>query len=462
MIRSLAAQMWFNAITPLLVFMFLIGGLYTLRTIQGIEEFSETRGKDITRQAAELAEFYLFTGDTMQLTNIADQLLYYRGVQSVRFYDRDGGLLIDRQLNYHGGERFYSRDIFSEGDLFSDYDEFSSDENRILLGSVTIGMSDSELTSQQQKELHVITYFSLMTFIFTAGFSFFLGRRLVNGMNSLIRSAQSVQDGRLNKRCEENGSGELLELQRQFNHMITSINRNEQNLQSQINTATRELQDKVHELSELRQETIELEREQAITLERERIMRDVHDGIGGNLVSSLSLIDSNDYQNRQKDIRDILQYSLDDLRLIILSLGESTNFLDTLLAEFKFRIQRLLVQNQIELHWTMQLDDEEVVLQPTSSLHLLRILQEAFANIIKHAQASKIWVSKTLYDDHVELCIEDNGHFIAFQTEEKRHSNGLKNIRWRVEQLGGSVDFSTRAPSGLRLTIQFPIKKLSE
>ena len=66
---------------------------------------------------------------------------------------------------------------------------------------------------------------------------------------------------------------------------------------------------------------------------------------------------------------------------------------------------------------------------------LYRILQEALANVLKHARASAVRVALTFEPDRVSLSVEDDG--VGFQTDGAKPGYGLDNMRQRAQELGG-------------------------
>jgi signal transduction histidine kinase len=95
-------------------------------------------------------------------------------------------------------------------------------------------------------------------------------------------------------------------------------------------------------------------------------------------------------------------------------------------------------------------------LPDAQKITLYRTLQEALTNVIKHAQASQVWVDLSLDDDQVTLTIQDNG--IGFG-EEKHGSNGigLAGLHERITIAGGTFTVSSMPKRGTILSTQFPL-----
>lgn len=188
----------------------------------------------------------------------------------------------------------------------------------------------------------------------------------------------------------------------------------------------------------------QLEKEQAVFGERERIMRDLHDGLGGYLVSALA------YTDKQHDslqpLQDTIRAALNDLRLMIDSLDDSSTDIAALLGASRERLESSMKLCGATLHWRI---DSEPMLPRTdasASLHLMRMVQEIFTNIAKHSQADE--VSLRAGQDFIE--IRDNGH--GFDPKTTASGRGLANLRKRADELGINIEIAS-AGTGTRILL---------
>jgi len=179
-----------------------------------------------------------------------------------------------------------------------------------------------------------------------------------------------------------------------------------------------------------------LSREAAVAEERQRIMTDMHDGIGAHLISALSLAESDEASPR--DIAVVLRECIDDLRLTIDSLGSTDNELLPVLGNFRYRIEGRLRTVGIELVWKVSDLPELSYLSPRNLLHILRILQEAFTNVLKHAQATQVIVETGLAASQrkVFIRVSDNGKGL---TAAQFDGRGLGNMARRAASFGGEL-----------------------
>jgi signal transduction histidine kinase len=203
---------------------------------------------------------------------------------------------------------------------------------------------------------------------------------------------------------------------------------------------------------------ISIEREQALLLERQRLMRDMHDGIGSALMSSLVLVEQGRLPS--KDVAVMLRECVDDLRLVIDSLEPIGHDLITLLATLRYRLGKRLEHAGLSLEWGVQDLPTLPWLDPAHALQVLRILQETLTNILKHAQARKVCIhtavlSKPGMPDQVCVRIEDDGQ--GFDIGTSQHGRGLRHLRQRAQQLHGALDISSQAGQGTRVTLLLPV-----
>ena len=212
----------------------------------------------------------------------------------------------------------------------------------------------------------------------------------------------------------------------------------------EADTLNRELEERVAKReSDLKQafETIHtLEKDRALKDERERIMRDIHDGVGGQLVSALAMMENSEGAN--KSVADTLLFALDDLRLIIDSLAPEEEGLPELLTMFKYRYEPKLKEHGITLKWNQSELPVLAEFTPEHSLQLLRIIQEAFTNILKHADASRIVVdisqSSVEGERLASITICDDGK--GFPAELAKGGRGLNNMQRRARDIGVKVE----------------------
>jgi signal transduction histidine kinase len=206
------------------------------------------------------------------------------------------------------------------------------------------------------------------------------------------------------------------------------------------------------ELDASHQKLREIERREVLLHERQRLMQDMHDGLGSSLVSALRVVEHSRID--ASEIAQILRGCIDDLKLTIDSMEPVETDLLLLLGTLRFRLQPRLEATNIRLRWDVRDVPPLTWLDQRHSLHILRILQEAFTNVIKHAGASEIQVTTEARDGYVRVGIMDNGR--GFAVADVTPGRGLGNQARRAEVIGGRIELAS-GPAGTVLTLLLPI-----
>jgi signal transduction histidine kinase len=221
--------------------------------------------------------------------------------------------------------------------------------------------------------------------------------------------------------------------------------------------------EKAAELERNYEQLVEARRNEALALERTRIMSEMHDGIGSQLTMALSLVRRMDREadprlaGEDGQVATVLRESIEDLQLIIDSLEPVENDLLTVLGTLRYRLQDRLGKGGIELQWNVVDLPPLPMLTPHSVLSILRIVQEAFANCLKHSGASRIAVTTGLkgepgLDETAHIGIVDNGRGIDASRGAGR---GLENMRRRAAALGGQLKILSQ-PGRMEVLLEFP------
>lgn len=199
----------------------------------------------------------------------------------------------------------------------------------------------------------------------------------------------------------------------------------------------------------------EIAHRQTLSDERQRLTQDMHDGLGSSLVSALRVVESG--RLREADVAEVLKGCIDDLKLAIDSMEPVEADLLLLLATLRFRLGPRLASAGISLRWEVIDLPALHWLNPRNALHILRILQEAITNILKHTQAREIRVATGLENGGVTVTITDNGQGFSIEKALQRGGKGLHNQQRRAQSVGGSVRWQSDA-KGTHMTLWLPEK----
>lgn len=219
------------------------------------------------------------------------------------------------------------------------------------------------------------------------------------------------------------------------------------------------LQAREAELAASHQRLREIEQHQLLSQERQRLMQDMHDGLGSSLTSALRAVERGHFD--EAGIAQVLKGCIDDLKLAIDSMEPVGADLLLLLATLRFRLEPRLESTGIVLRWEVKDVPPLDWLDPRNALHILRILQEAFTNIIKHTRATEIRVATGVEHDCVVVTIADNGQGFAVESALKGSGKGLSNQQRRAASIGAEIGWDSN-DKGSRMTLRLPISLRSK
>jgi signal transduction histidine kinase len=197
------------------------------------------------------------------------------------------------------------------------------------------------------------------------------------------------------------------------------------------------------------------EREQLLVAERGRITREMHDGLGGQLVSTISMLEAG--QGSTTEVVESLRRALDDMRIVIDSLDPNATDFPTSLGKLRARLEPLVRRNGIRLHWKVADVPALHAIAPEKSLHILRIIQEAVTNVVRHAAAHEAEVSLSFPDDprgSLWLEIRDDGG--GSPDASGGGGRGIRNMKTRAAAIGAELTVEEGEP-GTRVRLRLPL-----
>ena len=229
-----------------------------------------------------------------------------------------------------------------------------------------------------------------------------------------------------------------------YREAFVQVEQLSQRLQQQVDAQRAEIERNVDQL-------VEAERARVLSGERERLVSDLHDGLGLHLLTALKM--ARDPGAGREALAEVLTDCLDDLRLAI----DSMSNIDErdpvlLLASLRFRLAPRLQAAGVQLDWQV---DGEVAPQPwmdaPRALHLLRVVQEALANAVRHAGATRVLLKVQAQGAGVAVSVIDDGHGIGATSGAAGH--GLANMRRRAALLGASLSVGPAPGQGTEVRL---------
>jgi len=197
--------------------------------------------------------------------------------------------------------------------------------------------------------------------------------------------------------------------------------------------------------------------------ERQRIARDLHDGVGQMMSAAkmnLSAFESDmhfsnpEQRNSFEKIIGLVDESCKEIRNVSHNMMPNALLKNSLAIAIRDFIDKM-DSKAIQVHvFTEGLDER---LDSNVETVFYRVIQECVNNVIKHADASTLDISVIRDKDGISATIEDNGKGFDTSDSSKFDGIGLKNITTRIEYLKGTVDFDSAIGRGTVVALHVPI-----
>ena len=194
--------------------------------------------------------------------------------------------------------------------------------------------------------------------------------------------------------------------------------------------------------------------------ERKRIAEDLHDDVGPLLSSvklnlnSLDIEDETD-QKTFKNINTIIDRVIADIRTTSHNLMPYVLVKKGLMEAVEDFADKLNNAQEVAVHFDDQTSGRDF--SEEQKLNLYRVVQETVNNALKHAQARNIFIEATETQNSWKMTIRDDGRGFDYQ-QKKRDAGGLglKNVRSRVDLLGGKLNYHSAPGAGTSITVTLP------
>jgi len=206
------------------------------------------------------------------------------------------------------------------------------------------------------------------------------------------------------------------------------------------------------------------EMEKAITEERNRLARDLHDSVTQSIYSITLLAEAGQRMikggnlkqadGNQTRLGEIAQQALQEMRLLVYELRPQVLQDEGLVGALEHRLEA--VERRAGINTRMQVE-VEANLSPGLEEELFHISMEALNNALKHAKASEVILSLYLDEDSLILTVEDNGRGFEQELAQRQAGMGLASMTERVEKIGGDLDIQSGIGAGTRIKVSVPL-----
>lgn len=194
------------------------------------------------------------------------------------------------------------------------------------------------------------------------------------------------------------------------------------------------------------------ERREAVTQERLRMTRDMHDGLGSQLLGALQL--ARNPEVPRQALADQLVESLDHLKLTVDAMQDSEGDIASLLGGLRYRIGPRLAAAGIAFDWDVAPLPAVPGWTLSQSRDLQMILYEALSNVMQHSGATRVGLRARPATDRIEIDLADNGR--GFDTATVSNGHGTANMRLRARHLGTTLTIQA-TEAGTRVALALPL-----
>ncbi len=278
------------------------------------------------------------------------------------------------------------------------------------------------------------------------GFKF--SKNLRNRLEEISIGAKTLAYGNLNYRLPFNDDKEIGDIALAFNEMA-------KRLEVQVTA--------LQKLAAENQDLVIKTKSAAVTEERQRLARDLHDSVSQELfaitmtaATTVRLVEQNPEKCKGLilNIERSASKAQAEMRALLLQLRPATLDDQSLINAIASLAEELEAKHSL----SCELQINSIELPNNIENQIYRVLQEAISNILRHAEATLVTIklSQSKTSERIQLVVEDNGK--GFNKEQiHKTSYGLQSIRERISELGGTVDWVTYPEQGTRIEVHIPI-----
>lgn len=228
---------------------------------------------------------------------------------------------------------------------------------------------------------------------------------------------------------------------------VREAERNNVELQSRV-------AEKAREIEAFHAEREEVLRQQALVRERQRILADMHDGVGASLVGLQRYAQTG--QVEAKIVEQRAREAMQELRIAIDALEPAEGDLAAVLGNLRHRMEPLVEATGARLAWEVAELPPVESLEPAAVFSIQRILLEAVSNALQHSGARQIRLSARPNGDGIEIRVADDG--AGYDAPGARGGVGLHSMRSRAQKLGAALDIASRRGEGTTVSLTIPLQ----
>ncbi len=490
-----------TAIIPVLIYSFVIGAYINNARNQDLEREQNERGSLIASNLAAASEFPVATRNIDQILVLVDSTINQKDVIGVRIVDESGKQLFKR--GSYGGEgkgdiSQYSADIVSKAladtDLFEEATIGSTDESKLLLGTVEVYISNESYLIRQKAILGKTIAITLAGVIFSVMFAILVANGVVRPVRDVIEAVTSLTHGNLTIRVTGNAGGDLGKLQSGINAMAETMESSQMRLELEVKDATAELKKTVVEL-EIKNKELDKTRKEAMKAKdaKTEFLANMSHEIRTPLNAIIGFsrqLDKSKLDKKQQDFTKTINSAARQLLTVIddilsfsklesgnLKISRNDFFLRDCFENIVLMMSQSASEKDVELVLLIDADVPDVV--EGDKDRMSQVLTNMVTNAIKFTDYGSVIVHVSADEENVlNVLVSDTGCgisddaqsklFTPFYQENqhssKRHGGtglGLVICQRLITMMGGKLSFESEVGVGSKFSFCLPMKFVS-
>lgn len=477
---GVAARLLSIAVLPAGVMAVVVTLTLQVRAKHEVQRDVDERGRLIAAALAQSSQYGLVSGNVAYLKATLGHLLATdQSIDCIEILgDRRQSLVSAcqrgaRPVQAQWAERPVQLDAMPEVDLLSPFGETPApDASPRSVGWVRVRMSPEPLLQAKQQSLALASAFVVAAAVLSCLLGWQMTARLRQTFAAVMQALRDVRRGRFDVRLAPQGEGELGELQQTIVDMATALGAARHDLEQQVASRTRALQEAVDIARQADEEKRRLivHSNAAVEEERRRIAVEIHDQLGAALiavrleasalVARAEAMHDADVTRGARRIAGTTESLYATTRDIVKSLRPEV--IDTLgligaLDELVRHLNTVAPLCSISLHAAQDVPN----LRGEQAMPIYRVTQEALTNVLKHARATQVAVTLcvTARGEGLQLDIRDNGvGFDPLQAQAQGSGIGLIGMRERVRAAGGQLHLNAAPGVGTHVRVTVPLQ----
>ncbi len=305
-----------------------------------------------------------------------------------------------------------------------------------VIGHVRLGLTLDSLNRRiHQLVISSLLFTTLIVLVGTA-LTLLLSRKITAPLKRLKKATQDISEGKFDSPIDIRTNDEICDLAESFDAMRGRLRQYHTEVEARI------------------------AKERQHVAEKEKIVMDLHDGIGG-ITTNIRILtelaqrtdDVADIRMKLNTISQLSQEGTLEIRSLMQCIDSKEMTWRGMVAHVRNEGSALLEPHGIRFNLDIQVED--VADQPSSVLwvNVFKIFKEALTNVIKHAKAGSVLVTLTVNEQGLVMAVQDDG--IGYNGKEG-YGRGQSIMKKRAHEVGGVVTVST-LKNGTRVNLQVPL-----